>query len=173
MRETHRPVSPQPPRVFRISFYTFLLNDFSPLSWSWNRIPDTSAYHKIQERLLSLLYHGNEQLLQFTRCRHNVSFSLTHRPPSLGFLKIASSSNQFETFPNVQRTRPTRRSKALLIISIPKTLCHTNGFFFHLFLRHFIANRVSDYEPIFCWVEFQFGARKHQTGFHYSIFVLC
>ena len=25
---------PSPPRVFRISFYTFLLNDFSPLSWS-------------------------------------------------------------------------------------------------------------------------------------------
>jgi len=34
MGQSHRPVSPQPPRVFRISFYSFLLKDFSPLSWS-------------------------------------------------------------------------------------------------------------------------------------------
>ena len=34
--ERESPVSPQPPRVLRISFYTFWLswlNDFSPLSW--------------------------------------------------------------------------------------------------------------------------------------------
>ena len=30
-------VSAQPPRVFRISFYAFLLNDFSPLPWSLER----------------------------------------------------------------------------------------------------------------------------------------
>ena len=39
----HHPVSPQPPRVFRIFFNTSLLNDFLPLSWSLKQAITTTA----------------------------------------------------------------------------------------------------------------------------------
>ena len=84
---------PSPRAFFALLFTPFYWTTFHHYLGAWNRIPwSCSAHYKIQERLLSLLY-GNEQLLQLTRCRYNVSFSLTHKLPSLGFLKIASSSN--------------------------------------------------------------------------------
>ena len=39
----HHPVSPQPPRVFRIFFNTSLLNDFLPLYWSLKQAITTTA----------------------------------------------------------------------------------------------------------------------------------
>ena len=125
------PVSPQPPRVFSISFYIFWLswlNDFSPLSWEpgtgyhlYKSVPFTEkrprrpetgikdGFEEMEHEFLFVIFHQEKQDYLFSCSVAPGNFPLGSGPKnsfSIYFRRDFPESSQKFSSPSISNTPP-------------------------------------------------------------------